>query len=40
MSFTFYDVFHTGFRPQEVFAHIYMFLVDTVLTEFAKQHIT
>lgn len=40
VSFTFYDVFHTGFRQEVVFAHIYMFLVDIVLTEFSKQHIT
>lgn len=32
--------FPTGFRPQVVFALIYMFRIDIALTEFAKQLIT
>lgn len=30
--------FHTDFRPQVVFACITTFLVNVLLTEFAKQH--
>lgn len=31
--------FYMGFRPQEVLAHIYIFPIDTMRTEFAIQHI-
>lgn len=31
---------HMGFRPQVVFALIYIFTIDIMLTELAKQHIT
>ncbi len=36
----FFLVFHVGFSPQVVFIRIYTFPVDSMLTEFAKQHIT